>query len=47
MKKKFISVILAGCLVSLFPINAMAKEQCIWPVFADSWATFSGQSETQ
>lgn len=27
MKKKFISVILAGCLVSLCPINTTAKEQ--------------------
>lgn len=27
MKKKFISVILLGCLISLFPIETMAKEQ--------------------
>ena len=39
MKKKFISVILAGCLVSLFPINAMAKEQRYRVEFCDEVKT--------
>lgn len=39
MKKKFISVILAGCLVSLFPINAMAKEQRYRVDFCDDVKT--------
>lgn len=39
MKKKFISVILAGCLISLFPINAMAKEQRYRVEFCDEVKT--------